>query len=128
MPKKEIITCPDIAQGANPLSQATRFGDLVFVQGCTGRHPTTGESGDGIREQTRFALERIRMILEEAGTSLDNVLTNTCYVTSRDDLPGFNETYTEFFPQDFPARTTIIVGFGATDNLVEITTTAGIPS
>ena len=107
MPKKEIITCPDIAQGANPLSQATRFGDLVFVQGCTGRHPTTGESGDGIREQTRFALERIRMILEEAGTSLDNVLTNTCYVTSRDDLPGFNETYTEFFPQDFPARTTI---------------------
>lgn len=127
MPKKEIITCPQIAQGSNPLSQATRFGNLVFVQGCTGRHPTTGEAGADIREQTRYALERIKLILEEAGTSLDNVLTNTCYVTSRDDLAGFNETYTEFFPQDYPARTTIIVGFGAADNLVEITTTAGIP-
>ena len=128
MPQKEIITHPQISQGSNPLSQATRFGDLVYVQGCTGRHPTTGANGLDIREQTRFALERIRMILEEAGSSLDNVLSNTCYVTTRDDLPGFNETYAEFFPKDYPARTTIIVQFGQPDNLVEITTTACIPS
>ena len=32
MPQKEIITHPQIAQGSNPLSQATRFGDMVFVQ------------------------------------------------------------------------------------------------
>ena len=128
MPKKEIINCEAIAPGANPLSQATRFGDLVFVQGCTGRHPTTGESGADIREQTRFALERIKMILEEAGTSMDNVLTNTCYVTKQEDLAGFNAVYREFFPQDFPSRTAIIVNFGAPDNLVEVTTTACIPS
>lgn len=128
MPQKEIITHPQIPQGTNPLSQATRFGDMVFVQGCTGRHPTTGENGEDIRQQTRFALERISMILQEAGTSLDNVLTNTCYVTKREDLPGFNETYAEFFPKDYPARTTIIVEFGQPDNLVEITTTACIPS
>ena len=128
MPKKEIITCAQIAQGSNPLSQATRFGDLVFVQGCTGRHPTTGENGDGIREQTRYALERIQMILEAAGTSLDNVLTNTCYVTNAEDLPGFNEVYAEFFPQDYPSRTAIIVNFGAAGNLVEVTSTACIPN
>jgi 2-iminobutanoate/2-iminopropanoate deaminase len=128
MPQKEIITCPQIAPGANPLSQATRFGDLVFVQGCTGRHPISGESGADIREQTRYALERIKMILEEAGTSMDNVLTNTCYVTKAEDLPGFNEVYAEFFPQDYPARTAIIVNFGAAGNLVEVTSTACIPS
>lgn len=128
MARKEIITCPELAQGSNPLSQGVRFGDLVFVQGCTGRHPTTGETGEGIREQTRYALERIRMILEAAGTSLENVLTNTCYVTKAEDLPGFNEVYREFFPQDYPARTAVIANFGAADNLVEITSTAGIPS
>jgi 2-iminobutanoate/2-iminopropanoate deaminase len=126
MPDKEIITCDQLAPGRNPLSHATRFGDLVFVQGCTGRHPTTGETGTDIREQTRYALERIRMILEEAGSSLDNVLTNTCYVTKAEDLAGFNEVYAEFFPQNYPARTAIIVNFGAADNLVEVTTTAGI--
>ena len=109
-----------------PLSQATKLGSLVFVCGNTGRHPTTSEVGNGIKEQTRYALERISLILEAAGSSIDNVLTNTCYVTNRDDLPGFNEVYTEFFTQDRPARTTVIVNFGDAANLVEITSTAHV--
>ena len=127
MPKKEIITSQELPSGAAPLSQATRFGNLVFVQGCTGRHPTSGTVGNDIKEQTRFALDRIKIILEAAGTSLDNVLTNTCYVTNREDLPGFNEVYVEYFKTDRPARTTTIVNFGALENLVEITSTACIP-
>ena len=128
MPKKQIIASDKLPSSATaPLSQATRFGNMVFVQGCTGRHPTTGETGKDIKEQTKFALERISIILEAAGTSMDNVLTNTCYVTKRDDLPGFNEAYLEVFKADRPARTTTIVNFGAADNLVEVTTTACIP-
>ena len=127
MPKKEIITCEKLAPGRGPLSQATRFGNLVFVQGCTGRHPATGEVGKDIKEQARFALERIQLILESAGTSLDNVLTNTCYLSRKEDLQGFNEVYTEYFENDRPARTAIIVEFGAPDTLVEVTSTACIP-
>jgi 2-iminobutanoate/2-iminopropanoate deaminase len=127
MPKKEIISSDKLPAGTGLLSQATRFGNLVFVQGCTGRHPTTGEVGKDIREQTRFTLERIKLILEAAGTSLENVMTNTCYVTKQEDLAGFNEVYGEFFPDNRPARTAIIVNFGAPDNLVEVTSTACIP-
>ena len=128
MAKKEIISSDKLAPGRGLLSQATRFGNLVFVQGCTGRHPTTNEIGKDIREQTRNTLERIKLILEAAGTSLDNVMTNTCYVSRREDLEGFNEVYGEYFKDDRPARTAIIVNFGAEDNLVEITSTACIPS
>ena len=128
MPRKEIVTCETLTAGRAPLSQATRFGNLVFVQGCTGRHPTTGEVGKDIKEQTQFALEWIKMILEAAGTSLGNVLTNTCYVTRQADLEGFNGVYAEYFTENRPARTTLIVNFGAPDNLVEITSTAGIPA
>ena len=127
MSKKEIISSDALAPGRGLLSQATRFGNLVFVQGCTGRHPTTNEVGKDIREQTRFTLERIKLILAAAGTSLPNVMTNTCYVTKADDLEGFNEVYGEYFPDNRPARTAIIVNFGAADNLVEITSTACIP-
>ena len=106
---------------AGKVSAATlRFGNLVFVQGCTGRSPTTGAIGADIKEQTTFALERIALILKEAGTSMDNVMTNTCYVTKREDLPGFNEAYLEYFKQDRPVRTTTIVNFGQPENLVEI--------
>lgn len=126
MPKKEIISTDNITTGSAPLSQATRFGNLVFVQGCTGRHPSSDHVEEGIKEQTRHALQRIEAILEAAGSSMDQVLTNTCYVTNREDLPGFNEVYAEFFPTDRPARTTVVVNFGSHDNLVEITSTAGI--
>ncbi len=127
MPGKEIISTDRITAGNAPLSQAVRHGNLVFVQGCTGRHPTDNSVGKDIKEQTRHALERISIILEASGSSMDQVLTNTCYVTNREDLPGFNEVYAEFFPADRPARTTVIVNFGAPDNLVEVTSTAAIP-
>ena len=127
MPEKQIISTDKVTAGNAPLSQAVRYGNLVFVAGCTGRHPTDNSVGDGIKEQTRYALQRISAILEASGSSLDQVLTNTCYVSNRDDLPGFNEVYAEFFPADRPARTTVVVNFGAPDNLVEITSTAGIP-
>jgi 2-iminobutanoate/2-iminopropanoate deaminase len=127
MPKKQIVTVN--AAAANPnLSLATTFGNLVFVAGQTGRHPATGELGKDIREQTRNVLERIKVILEAAGTSLDNVLTATTYLTRRDDLDAYNEEYAKYFPTNKPARTTVTVAsLNAADLMIEITVTACIP-
>jgi 2-iminobutanoate/2-iminopropanoate deaminase len=126
MPKKEIIQV-DLA-AANPnLSPATRFGNLVFVAGQTGRHPITGEVGRDVREQTRNTLERIKMILEAAGTSIDNVLTVTTHLTTREDLRAYNEEYAKYFPTNKPARTTVEVMLNSPELLVEITVTACIP-
>ena len=126
MSKKEIVSTDKVLSGSAPLSQATKLGNLVFVAGNTGRHPTDGTVGNGIKEQTRYALERISLVLEAAGSSIDNVLTNTCYVSNRDDLAGFNEVYAEFFTKDRPSRTTVVVNFGDANNLVEVTSTAYI--
>ncbi|HEY2592631.1 MAG TPA: RidA family protein [Chloroflexota bacterium] len=127
MPIKEIV--PVAVAGSNPnLSPATRFGNLVFVSGQTGRHPTSGEPGKDIREQTRNVLERISAVLEAAGTSLSNVLTATVYVVNRDDLAAYNEVYATYFPTDKPARTTVTVaGLNSPELLIEITVTACIP-
>jgi 2-iminobutanoate/2-iminopropanoate deaminase len=126
MPKKETIQV-DLA-AANPnLSPATRFGKMVFVAGQTGRHPITGEVGRDVREQTRYALERIKRILEAAGTSLENVLTVTTHLTAREDLKAYNEEYATYFPTNKPARTTVEVMLNSPELLVEITVTACIP-
>ena len=128
MPKKEIVQMSPAAANPN-LSPATRFGNLVFVSGQTGRHPGTGEVGKDIREQTRNVLERIKQILAAAGTSMDNVLTATTYVTRRDDVPAYNEEYAKYFPTNKPARTTVTVAsLNSTELLIEITVTACIPS
>ena len=126
MPKKEIIQVELAAPNPN-LSPATRFGNLVFVAGQTGRHPVTGEVGKDVREQTRNVLERIKLILESAGTSLENVLTVTTHLTKREDLAAYNEEYAKYFPTNKPARTTVEVMLNSPELLVEITVTAGIP-
>jgi 2-iminobutanoate/2-iminopropanoate deaminase len=126
MAKKEIIQVNLAASNPN-LSPATRFGDLVFVAGQTGRHPVTGAVGKDVREQTQFALLRVKTILESAGTSLDNVLTVLTHLTRREDLAAYNEEYGKFFPTNKPARTTVEVMLNAPGLLVEITATACIP-
>ena len=126
MPKKEIVQVNPAAPNPN-LSPATRFGNLVFVSGQTGRHPVSGEVGKDIREQTRNILERIKQILAAAGTSLDNVLTVTTHLTKRDDLTAYNEEYAKYFPTNKPARTTVTATLNAPDLLVEITVTACMP-
>ena len=126
MPKKEVIQV-NLATANPNLSPATRFGDLVFVAGQTGRHPITGEVGRDVREQTRYALQRVKMILETAGTSLDNVLTVLTHLTRREELAAYNEEYAKFFPSNKPARTTVEVMLNAPELLVEITVTACTP-
>ena len=126
MPKKEVIKVELAAANPN-LSPATRYGGLVFVAGQTGRHPVTGQLGGDIREQTCNVLERIKKVLEAAGTSLDNVLTVTTHLTKREDLAAYNEEYAKYFPTNKPARTTVEVMLNSPELLVEITVTACIP-
>ena len=127
MPKKAIVSV-ELAKSNTHLAAATKFGNLVFVAGQTGRHPVTGEIGKDVREQTRNILERIKLILAAAGTSLDNVLTATTHLTRREDLAAYNEEYGKYFPTGKPARTTVTVAaLNAPELLIEITVTACIP-
>ena len=127
MARKEIVSV-EIGRPNPNLSLATKFGNLVFVSGQTGRHPVTGEVGKDIREQTRFTLERIKVILAAAGTSLDNVLTAMTHLTRREDVAAYNEEYAKYFPTGKPARTTVTVAaLNSPELLVEITVTACIP-
>lgn len=127
MPRKEPVNVGSAAPNPN-LSPAVRFGNLVFVAGQTGRHPVTGEVGKDIREQTRNILERIKVILTAAGTSLDNVVTATTYLTNVSNLAAYNEEYGKYFPTSKPARTTVTVAaLNSPELLIEITVTACIP-
>ena len=117
-PRRRTRTC------RRPRSSATSSSS----PGQTGRHPVTGEVGKDVREQTRNILERIKAILAAAGTSLDNVLTATTYLTRVQDLAAYNEEYAKYFPTSKPARTTVTVAaLNAPELLIEITVTACIP-
>ena len=127
MPRKEVIAPASFPASATPLSPGIKVGNMVYVSGQVGRHPTTGQMGGDIREQTRNALERIRVILEEAGTSLDNVVSATCWLTTSANFAAFNEVYSSYFPTDKPARATVEANLMGAGALVEIMLTACLP-
>ena len=81
-----------------------------------------------IRSQVRSCLETIKAILEGAGTSLENVVSVTAYLKDPSLFSGYNEEYMKFFPTDPPARTTVQANLMRPELLVEITSTAVIPS
>lgn len=108
---KETIHTDDAPPAAGAYSQATTEGDIVFTAGQVALTPD-GEALDSepIEVQTERALENVEAILEEAGTSLGNVLKTTVFLADIDDFEAMNEVYAGYFGSDPPARSAIEVG------------------
>ncbi|HZY94853.1 MAG TPA: Rid family detoxifying hydrolase [Candidatus Bathyarchaeia archaeon] len=104
-----------------PYSQGIASSGFVFTAGMIGLDPQTGKIvGPGIREQTQRALESIRAILEEAGTSLARVVKTTVYIKEAELFSEVNEVYSTFFHEHRPARSTVVCSFMQAEVLVEI--------
>ena len=72
--------------------------------------PTTGEIVDApIERQTQLVLEQMKLCLETAGSSLENVLKCNVYCTSVDKFAAVNTIYARYFPTDPPARIFVCV-------------------
>jgi 2-iminobutanoate/2-iminopropanoate deaminase len=110
MAEKSVVRtdrAPAPFRGA-PYSQAVIFGDLVFVAGQVALRPDHDEIvGESIEEQTVQVCENIKAILEEAGSSWDNVLKTTVFLVDFADFPTLNEVYGRYVGERPPARATV---------------------
>ena len=88
-----------------PTSPVTRAGNMIFVAGLPPFDPETGEIGGmGIERQSEIIMEQMKLCLETAGASLDNVMKCNVYCTSTKYFAAFNAIYARYFPVDSPAR------------------------
>ncbi len=117
----DIVVTPKAPKPVGPYPHARRVGELLFTSGIGPRKPGTGEIPEGIEAQTRSCIENIKTILEAAGSSLQNVLDVTVYLTDmKRDFDRFNAVYGEFFGQIQPTRTTVGVDSLPTPIAVEL--------
>jgi 2-iminobutanoate/2-iminopropanoate deaminase len=102
---RQIIFTARAAKPPATYSQAVKAAGLVFVSGTAPTDPATGAfKGSTVQEQTRQCLTNIQAILEEAGSSLDKIVSATVVLADEDDFAGMNEEWLRWFPTHPPAR------------------------
>ena len=109
MASKQIIGGPLIINGRTlSLSKAIRAGDFIFL---TGQVPI--KNGEivvegSIEEQTVIVIEEIKNTLKLAGAELEDVVKAMVWLREKDDFPGFNAVYGQYFPKDPPVRSAVL--------------------
>ncbi len=123
--------------GAFP--HAKRVGNLLFLSGIGPRKRGTQEipgvaldaagrvASYDIEAQTLAVFENVRLVLEDAGASWDDIVDVTVFLTDmKNDFPVFNRLYAEHFTTNRPTRTTVEVGALPTPIAVELKVIAAI--
>jgi 2-aminomuconate deaminase len=120
---------------------ARRHGNLLFLSGVgprergTKKIPGVELDAQGniisydIEVQCRSVFHNIRCILEDAGSSWENIIDVTVFLTNmKADFPAYNRLYAEYFSSNQPCRTTIEINCLPTPIAIELKVIATIDS
>lgn len=110
MINKEIVKIEGVADIPGPLNHVVKAGDFLFLSSQLSADLKEHRliKGD-IRQQTQKAMENIKFLLEQAGSSMDDIVKTVVYMKNvKEDFQNMNEIYQRFFKKgQEPARITI---------------------
>ncbi|MYE35665.1 MAG: RidA family protein [Gemmatimonadales bacterium] len=89
-------------EGVLPFSGAVWVGDLLFVSGSLGL--VDGRPPNDAEEEARLVMESIKSTVEEAGITMDDLVSVQVFCSNVDLYDVFNEVYRTYFTENFPAR------------------------
>lgn len=122
---RKTIFVADAVKPGGQYSHAVVANGFVFISGQGPADPATGVVPDGFAAQVRQTIRNVQTVLRGAGAGLDDVVKLNAYLSEVTRFREYNEVYTEFFPNDPPARTT--VGSQLVGIQVEIDCIAALP-
>ena len=109
-----------------PYSQAKVVNGMLYASGQIPINPATGNvDATTIEGQTEQVIANIAAVLEEAGSSFDNVVKTTCFLADMNDFAAFNEVYAKYFVNK-PARSCVAVKTLPKNVLCEVEVIAAI--
>jgi enamine deaminase RidA (YjgF/YER057c/UK114 family) len=125
VPAKRIVPVDGLIDASQfGFSHCVVSGNQVFIAGQCG-HGEGGAIPSDFAEQCRLTLDAVRLAVEAAGGTLDDVVTMTVYVTDLAQYPVFSAIRKEFFPDRFPASAAVgVAGLVPPGAMIEIQATA----
>ena len=119
---KTIINAANAPAPVGPYNHSVKVGDLLFTSGQIPIDPSTGEIvPGGIQEQTTQVFRNLQAVLDAAGSSLEQVVKTTVFLSDLGHFSEFNAVYASYFDEaQAPARSTVQVAALPKGALVEI--------
>lgn len=116
------VTTKEAPAAIGPYAQANILDDLIFTSGQIPLDPVTGEIvGNTIEEQAERVLRSLKAIVEEAGSSMNQVVKTTVFLSDMNNFTKVNEIYAKYFDGDnLPSRSAVEVARLPKDVLIEI--------
>lgn len=107
-------------------SRAVKIGNIIEVTGTVAADENNNVVGEeDAYAQTKFILQKIEKVLQQAGASLNDVIRTRMFVTDIKRWEEYGKAHSEFFKQIKPSTSLIEVkGLIATEYLIEIEATA----
>ncbi|NLO05769.1 MAG: RidA family protein [candidate division WS1 bacterium] len=122
---RQVLSSDRIPPAVGPYSQAVRAGELIFCSGVIGLDPETKKLVDGaLEDEVRRVMDNLRTLLEDCGSSLDNVVKTTVFLVDMGQFQAMNGVYAQYFGDEPPARSTIQVAALPLGARVEVEATA----
>ena len=122
----EKIYTNNAPEAIGPYSQAVKVGNLVFTSGQIPINSASGNiEAEGIEAQTEQVMKNLSAVLTAAGTSCENAIKTTCFLSDMADFAAFNGIYAKYFTEK-PARSCVAVKTLPKNVLVEVEVIAEI--
>lgn len=119
-PRVSYLQMPGMEGLELPFSSAVRVDDTLYLSGSVGNIPGTLDLAEGgIQGETRQTMENISAVLEQFGSSLDNVVKCTVFLADMAEWGAMNDVYKAFFKNP-PARSALGASGLALEARVEI--------
>lgn len=97
------LAYPHVAKESPKFARSIVVGNLVFVSGCTGQDTLTGKpTARTFEAQMEMALRKVRMAMEEAGSSMENIVKTVMLLKNRADYPRMRRAEVEFYLKHAP--------------------------
>lgn len=139
MSQESIINSNEAPEPVGLYPHARKVGNLLFLSGVGPREKGTKKipgveldySGNivsyDIATQCHSVFKNIKAIVEASGSSWDNIVDVTVFLTNmKDDFKTYNEIYAEYFKDNQPCRTTIEIKSLPTPIAIELKVIATI--
>lgn len=102
---KKVICSKNAPAAIGPYVQAIEVNGTIYASGQIPLNPVTMKvEASDIEGQTHQVFKNMKAVLEEAGSSLNDVVKCTVFLRNMADFAAANKIYAEYFGEWKPAR------------------------